>query len=112
MNEIITPSNITFGFGVLAILFSTYNYFRNPQIKADKTDALFAQQLRFFNESNDRRFAEIQRENKEALVLATNHIHTVDTEVKNLSKLVTQLSIDVAKLGTIIEERIPKGRQN
>lgn len=108
METFLTAQNITFGLGLLGIIFTVYHYFKNPQIKGDKVDALFSQQIKFLQESNDRRFCDMQKEIKEVLAVSQNHIHTVDTKVDSLTGVVFQLSKDVVRLGTIIEERIPK----
>jgi len=103
-----TPSNIMFALGLLGVLFSVYHYFRNPQIKADKTDALLAQKIQWDKEGNERRFAEIQDNIKDAFSLAQNHTHSVELKVDELTKDVKILSGKIIELATIISERIPK----
>ena len=107
METLMTSSNITFAIGILAAIFGVYSYFKNPQIKSDKTDALIGQQLKFIQESNDRRFAEVHDEIKAVVATNQNHVHTIDTKVEVLTNSVTQLGKDVVRLATIIEERIP-----
>ena len=107
----INAENISFIIGIIGIvgaIFTIYHYFKNPQIKEEKTNALQSQAMKFMQESNDSRFKLMQQQITDAMSLATNHIHTVDTKVEALSKDVRALGLDVAKLGTIIEERIPK----
>lgn len=106
--EIITPSNIMFAIGILGVIFTIYNYFKNPQIKGEKIDALFDQRMKFLQESNDRRFAEIHDEIRAITATNQNHLHTIDTKVEALAENVRCMGLDVAKLGTIIEERIPR----
>jgi len=108
MTEILTTSNITFSLGLLAILFTVYNYFRNPQIDGDKRDALLAKQLEFQNKSIEERFKSMQDNFQALLLQSNNHIHTIDTKVENLNTNVGALSNQVTRLGTIIEERIPR----
>ena len=108
MENLFTTENVTFGLGILAILFSVYNYFRNPQMKAEKIDALLEQRVKFMNESNERRFCDMNTSIKDAYGLANNHIHTVDTKVENLIKTIGIMSNEITRLSTIIEERIPK----
>ena len=108
MESLFTPSNITFGIGIIGVIFTVYHYFKKPQIDAEKIDALTGQQLKYMQESTDRRFCEIHEEIKSVLAMSQNHIHTVDTKVEALTKDVRNLGLDVAKLGTIIEERIPR----
>jgi len=108
MESFITPSNITFLVGMIALLFSVYHYFRNPQIKSEKLDALFEERMENLNKSTDRRFEEINK-NFNGLVLQTNnHIHTIDVKVDKLQESSERIGKEIIKLSTIIEERIPK----
>lgn len=104
---------------LLGILFGIYIYFRKPQEKlerdqavsnknADDKAALLSQQLQWTRDGTDRRFTEMQASIKESMTMAQNHIHTVDVKVDNLTSLVTSLSQDIVRLNTIIDERIPK----
>jgi hypothetical protein len=97
-----------FGLGILGILFSVFNYFKNPQIDQDKRDALLAQQVNWQNESTDRRFKEMQESFNALLLQSNNHIHTVDTKVDKVNEGMTSMSNEITKLATIIQERIPK----
>lgn len=106
--DVLTPSNITFALGLLGILFAVYNYFRNPQVDADKKDALLGQQMQYFIEGTERRFKEVQDSFQGLLLQSNNHIHTVDTKVEALSTTIGAMSNEITRLATIIEERIPK----
>lgn len=106
--QYLTVSNITFGFGILAIIFSIYRYFRDPQIDEDKKAALLSQQVTLKNESIDRRFKDLQDSFQQLLLQSNNHIHTVDTKVDALTSSVGEIGTKVAVLATIIDERIPK----
>lgn len=108
MENLLTPSNITFVLGIAAIVFAIYHYFKNPQIDTEKRDALMDQQLRLYMESSDRRFAELQASFKDLVLQSNNHVHTVDTKVEALHGIVIGMGQEIAKLGTIIEERVPK----
>lgn len=105
--------------GVLGMLFTAYNYFKDPQDALDKrqavdqtaTDgkaAILAQQLQWSSESIDRRFKDMQESFQALLLQSNNHIHTVDTKVENLAGTIGTMSNEITRLGTIIEERIPK----
>jgi len=85
-----------------------YNHFRSPQISGDKKDALLAQQVQWQIEGTERRFKEIQDSFNGLLLQSNNHIHTVETKVDALSCSISDMAIEIAKLATIIEERIPK----
>ena len=119
MENLLTTSNVTFALGFLAILFSVYNYFRNPQEALDKREALnqkdtdgkaslLAQQMQWEKEINEKRFTEMGLRINESMSLAQNHIHTVDTKVDDLAKRMTLMSNEITRLATIIEERIPR----
>lgn len=119
MEGMITPGNVTFAIGTLGVIFSVFLYFRNPQVKAEKNDALIEQKLKLtreadeerlklIQESNDRRFADMHDEIKAVLATSQNHIHTVDTKVDHLTVNVVKMGQEIVRLGTIIEERIPK----
>ena len=101
-------SSVTFALGVLGVIFSVYLYFKNPQIKAEKIDALLQERMKWSSESVDRRFAEVQKSIQDAFLLAQNHTHTVSTKVDVLNETVAAMGKDIVRLGTIIEERIPK----
>lgn len=108
MTDLLTPQNAAFAIGFIGTLFAIYQYFRTPQIEADKKESLLSQQLQWQSESNDRRFKEMQ-DNFTTLVLqSNNHIHTVDTKVDALTANFNVMSNEITKLSTIIDERIPK----
>lgn len=111
-NFLSSPSNITFIIGILAIIFSVYNYFRNPQIKSEKTDALLSQRMQWEKEASDKQFGAMGLRIDTAMTTAQNHIHTVDVKVDGLMKDVSEMNVAITKeltrLSTIIEERIPK----
>lgn len=108
MEVFLTPSNITFGVGLVGVIFSVYLYFRNPQVKLEKKDALVDQQLKFMQESTDRRFQEIQKNFEQLLLQSNNHIHTVDVKVDKMGQNMAEMTNQITRLGTIIEERMPK----
>lgn len=117
--ELLTPSNITFVVGLLGVVFTVTNYFTKPQIALDKKQALdqaevdgkaalLSQQIKLNNDATERRFAEMGTRITEAMTLAQNHIHTVDTKVETLNTNVTAMGNSLVRLSTIIDERIPK----
>lgn len=93
MESYLTPSNITFVLGLVAILFSVYNSFRKPQIESDKTESLLSQS--------------IARLQLDLTNLRDNHIHTLDQKIEEQNKNINGLSLIVTRLSTIIDERIP-----
>ena len=108
MESVLTPPNIMFVMNLLGIMFLVYNSFKNPQVAGEKKDALLAQQVQWMVEASDRKFKEMQDSFQSLLLQSNNHIHTVDTKVENLSGTVSGLGNEITKLGTIIDERIPK----
>lgn len=121
--EILTQSNIMFVLGLLGIIFSVYNYFRNPQEEMEKKQAvaeqdveskakILAQQLEWYKSSNDEKFGDMGERLDSAFKLAQNHIHSVDIKVDTLTSMVNsmnvQMSNKITELATIIDNRIPK----
>lgn len=108
METFLTPNNIMFVLGIIGMIFGVYHYFKNPQVAADKKDALLAQQVQWQIEGTERRFKEIQDSFQSLLLQSNNHIHTVDIKVDVLAGKISGVEIAIAKLSTIIEERIPQ----
>jgi len=108
MSELITPSNITFVLGLIAIIFSIFNYFRTPQIEQDKEGSLLAQSVDIEKAATAERFKELGTRLDTSLSLAQNHIHTVDTKVDGVIGSLNAMNVQITKLATIIEERIPR----
>ena len=123
MNNLITIPNVTFALGFLAMIFGVYNYFRKPQEDLDKRQAvsekevdskaaLLAQQVQWQKESTDKRFEEMATTLKDSTAMAQNHIHTIDVKidswVETSNSWHVQMSNQMARLETIIDERIPK----
>lgn len=96
MDQYLTPGNITFTLGLLGVLFTVYNSFRNPQIKTDQETIGLKSQL--------------QALEKEVKDIRETHLRTLEGEIKSLNTSVNTLSGTVIKLATIIDERIPKGQ--
>ena len=97
METFLTPTNIVFVSFMVSTLFSVYLYFKNPQVENDKIEALFSQRLQ----------NHIERVN-ELFSLTNNQIQTIDIRVETLNISVNEIGIKIAKLATIIDERIPK----
>lgn len=119
MESLLTTSNITFTLGILAIIFSVYNYFHKPQEELEKNQSvsqkevegkalLLAQQVQWEKEANKKKFNEFGLRLDGAMAMAQNHIHTVDIKVDTLIGTVAAMSNEITRLSTIIDERIPK----
>lgn len=97
-----------FAIGVIGVGITVYKSIFDPQVKFDKTDALMQQQMKWFTESTEGRFKTMQDSFNSLLLQSNNHIHTVDTKVDKVKESVDQMGREITRLGTIIEERIPK----
>ena len=117
--ELLTPSNITFIIGLLGMLFTVYYYFKNPQIRMDKKpaldeaerrrkDDLIEERIKWEREANEKKFCDFGTRLDKSMELAQNHTHSVDVKVDKLIQSVNTMDNEITRLGTIIEERIPK----
>ena len=108
MESFLTTSNIVFIIGIFGTVFTVYNYFKEPQIKSEKIDAILQERMKFQMSSTDQRFKDIQESFNSLLLQSNNHIHTVDTKVDKLREDIGGMGKEITRLATIIEERIPK----
>lgn len=131
IDTVITVPNIMFAMGTVGTIFAIYFRFRKPtedleknQIITDKdlgTKAtilaqkevenkatLLAQQVEWEKQANEKKFSEFGLRLDNSILLAANHIHTVDVKVDKLGENIGGMSIEIARLTTIIEERIPR----
>ena len=108
MDNLITPSNIVFAIGVLGTIFTVYKSIYDPQAKSEKTDALIEQRMKFFIESTEKRFKDMQDNFNQLLLQSDNHIHTVDTKVDKVHEIMGMMGKEITRLGTIIEEKKKK----
>lgn len=108
MDTFLTPSTVMLFAGIVGTIFGVYKHFKDPQVASEKTDALMGQSIRHYTEATERRFSDIQENYKQLLLQSNNHIHTVDTKVDKLHGTVDEMGKHIVRLGTIIEERIPR----
>jgi hypothetical protein len=78
------------------------------QKEAEGKANILEQQFKWERKANEKRFCDMTNSLKDAMTLAQNHIHTVDTKVDGLKITVEQMGKDLVQLSTIINERIPK----
>lgn len=125
----IIGQSITF----IGVIFIVYHYFKNPQIKTEKEQikveedlkdkasilsqkevenkaSVLEKQFTWFMDVNNQKFVDMGKRLDEAFLLAANHTNTVDKKVDKLIESVNCTNIEVAKLGTMIDERIPKNK--
>ncbi len=96
-------------------MFSVFLYFKTPQTESEKKDALLEQRVQWEKESTERRFSDFTLRLNDAMSLAQNHIHTVDTKVDGLIASVNAMNLEMTKaitrLETTISERFPKSKE-
>lgn len=93
----LNPDTIMFALGIGGVIFSIYSYFRNPQINLEKSDSLL--ELTLKNLQTD------------LINLRDNHVHTLQTSINNTNDNLGKLALEVTRLATIIDERIPRKQQ-
>jgi hypothetical protein len=107
-----------------SIIFGVFFFFRNPQEKLEKRQAvnderdknkaeridfgILKTQFDMMCKINSDTFAKLETQIKDAFAIANNHTNETDSKVTGLVVEVGNLRNDVTRLGTIIEERIPK----
>jgi len=114
-----------------SIIFSIFFFFRNPQEKLEKNQiineerdknkatvleakevenkaAVLEKQFQWYMEVNNQKFCDMGKRLDDSFLLASNHTNTVDTKVDKLIQSTNLMSNEITRLGTIIEERIPK----
>jgi peptidoglycan hydrolase CwlO-like protein len=94
MAALLTSSNITFGLGILGIIFAVYNSIKNPQIDSDKDIVRLRDDMNSLSE--------------EVSEIKEKHLASVELNIKELASTIHDLSITVTRLSTIIDERIPR----
>lgn len=118
INEILNI--ITLG----GVAFTIFLYFKNPQTnlekrqlvneekdknKAERIDfGILKTQFDMMCKINTETFVKLETQIKDAFLIANNHTNETDANVKNLVSDVGELRNDITKLGTIIEERLPR----
>lgn len=104
---------------IIGIIFNIYKSYHGPQEQSEKQQIinkaeldsktqLIDQKLQWEKEATERRFRDVAQQQTEAMTLAQNHIHTVDTKVDALIKEVGNLKLATKEVSTIINERLPK----
>lgn len=94
MNNLITVENIQLLITIGATIFGIYLYFRNPQINSDKKESNI--ELKIANMQLD------------VTNLRDNHLHSLDVKLDETNKNVALLTVQIARLSTIIDERVPR----
>jgi len=82
---------------LLGFVFVAYRTFREPDIKADKAIDILKEQIKAEKEISLQSLKTIQ-----------NDLHALGYQVDENRKEIKDLGVNVVKLQTIIEERIPR----
>lgn len=80
--------------GLLGIVFTVYKYFRDPQIRTEKLDAVMELRLNNMEQS-------IQK-------MISNHLPHIDAKINGIQSQLAEQDKTLVRLATIIEERIQK----
>lgn len=80
--------------GLIGIIFTIYNTFRNPQIKNDQATLKLREDFDSLRDVVDE--------------IKEKHLASVEANIKELSQTIHDLTITVTRLSTVIDERIPK----
>ena len=113
---------IGWGFNIYASLQKPQEKITKTQDQLDKQQALdqqdatgkaaaIALQVQFQKESNEKRFAELQGNLDEAMKLALNHTHSIESKldghIVNQNARNETFSNQLIQIKTILEERLP-----
>jgi uncharacterized protein YlxW (UPF0749 family) len=79
---------------LIGVIIMVYRSIFSPQARSDKNDAVLSEEIKAIR-------AELAN-------LRDNHIHSLETKLDKTNEAVRDLSIQMARLNTIIEERIPR----
>lgn len=90
----ITYQTIGYMVGAFGVFFGVMNWVRSPQIKQDKESVRFEDRLLTLE--------------KNVIEIREKHIVAVESDLKTLNTTLQDLSKTVVRLGTIIDERIPR----
>ena len=86
--------NAFYSLGIIGIFFTVYIYFRGPQESSKTTEKLLGERLATLG--------------TELANLRDNHVHSLDLKLDITNKAVQDLALQLTRLNTIIEERIPR----
>ena len=79
---------------IFGIVFGISRRITKPQAESARNESLFALQL--------------QTMQADLVNMRDNHIHTLDVKLDQTNVIVTQLSKDIVRLTTVLEERLPR----
>lgn len=98
MDHILTTQSVSYFVGAVGILFGVYRYFKEPQVRTERKDAVQEVHLQMLKERVD--------------MIYTNHLPHIQARLddihEDLAKYEKTTGEQLVKLATIIDERIPK----
>ena len=97
MNGVLTFENITFLIALGGVAFGIYHFFRAPDIESKE-------ELIRLNAVFDA-YKEIADKSEKT---AVNHLNSIDIKLDNILGENKNMSIQIAKLETTVNERLPK----
>ena len=97
MNGVITFENITFLIALGGVAFGVYHFFRNPGIE-NKEELIRLNAV----------FDAYKDIASKAETTAQNHLNSIDVKLDNILSENKNMCIQVAKLDTTINERLPR----
>lgn len=83
---------------IFGAIFGVFFYFQKPQLALEKRVSKLEEEI-----------ASCRKENEEIKKLHYENNESLRKELKEVATALTELSLTVTKLSTIIDERIPKG---
>ncbi len=94
MTPLFTPTNILAVLGIVGFVFGMYKGLTGPQINSDKRDALMQQEIKGLTEKLQ--------------LLMNNDLHEIKGMLERQTARFIELAVQVGKLETKVDERIPK----
>lgn len=90
MNSLLDLQNIVLILGIMGVLFGVHRYFRDPDVQAEKSDAILSYRL-----------TTVEKQ-------MSNDIPHINAKIDLLRENVSLLRDEVIKIRTVIEERMPR----
>jgi len=104
MQGVVTFELVTFFLAVGGGAFTIYSHLTRPQRILDRALSGVTEQIKLV----DQRFDNHEALTSQIKKLEDNHIHTIESKLETNTEAVNQLRVELGKLSTIIDERIPK----
>lgn len=106
--ELITQSNVMFVIGLIGIGFTVFKSIFDPQKKSETNDLLMDQKADFLRSEYDKKFISIDDRLNELAKNNQNHLHTLETKLDALTKLVVDNGKDLVRIETTMNIKLPR----